>query len=187
LSAGPDAIAVTDHNTASWCDAVRAAAASTRLVVLPGVEISTAEGHLLGIREEGTSSSAIDDVLAVLGIKTPERGKLDVAATFGIAGAAREIAAAGGVAIAAHIDKARGVLETISVAAHQKRTLLEPCLSAVEVVHLDSRDAVSNKLGGERKPVMSGFAARLPGMLARAIVALRAGWRQAGRPLAWSW
>jgi hypothetical protein len=150
LSAGLDAIAVTDHNTASWCDAVRTAAAGTDLVVLPGVEISTAEGHLLGVWEEGTSSSAIDDVLVVLGIKTPDRGKLDIAATFGIAGAAREIAAGGGVAIAAHIDKARGLLETISVAAHQKRTLLEPCLSAVEVVDLDARDTVSNKLGGER-------------------------------------
>jgi hypothetical protein len=150
LAAGLDAIAVTDHNTAAWCDAVRTAAAGTGLVVLPGVEISTAEGHLLAIWEECTSSSVIDDVLVVLGIKTPDRGKLDVAATFGIAGAAREVAAAGGVAIAAHIDKRRGLLETISVAAHQKRTLLEPCLSAVEVVDLDARDRVSSKLGGER-------------------------------------
>jgi hypothetical protein len=39
---------------------------------LPGVEISTTEGHLLGIWEEGTDSSVIDDVLVVLGIKTSE-------------------------------------------------------------------------------------------------------------------
>lgn len=31
------------------------------------------------------------------------------------------------------------------------------------------------------------IATRLPGMLARAIVALRAGGRQAGRPIAWGW
>jgi hypothetical protein len=145
-----DAIVVTDHNTAAWCDAVGAAAEGTGLVVLPGVEISTSEGHLLGIWEEGTSSSEIDDLLVMLGIKTADRGRLDFVANVGIAGAAREVAAAGGVAIAAHIDKQRGLLETISVAAHQKRTLLEPCLSAVEVVGLDARDKVSGRLGRER-------------------------------------
>ena len=150
VAAGLDAIAVTDHNTTGWCELVRAAASGTGLVVLPGVEVSTAEGHLLGVWEEGTSSSVIDDVLVVLGIKTPDRGKLDVAAACGIAEAAQKIDLSGGIAIAAHIDKSRGLLETISVAAHQKRTLLEPCLSAVEVVHLDARNKVDGKLGADR-------------------------------------
>lgn len=35
LAAGLDAIAVTDHNTAYWCETVAAAAATTELVVLP--------------------------------------------------------------------------------------------------------------------------------------------------------
>ncbi len=129
---------------------MQAAASGTGLIVLPGIEISTAEGHILGIWEESTSSSVIDEVLVLLGIKTPDRGKLDVAATFGIAGAAQHIVAAGGVAIAAHVERRRGLLETISVAAHQKRTLLEPCLSAVEVVDLDACDRVRSKLGRER-------------------------------------
>lgn len=150
IGAGLDAIAVTDHNTADWCDRVRAAASGTALLVLSGVEVSTADGHLLGVWEEGTSSSVIDDVLVLLGIETADRGKLDVAAACGIAEAARKIDAAGGVAIAAHVDKRRGVLETISVAAHQKRTLRERCLSAVEVVDLDVRDKLDGKVGPGR-------------------------------------
>ena len=150
VAAGIDAIAITDHNTTAWCDQVRTAAANTDLIVLPGVEISTAEGHLLGIWEESTDSSVIDDVLAMLGIKTSDRGRLDIAANSGIADAARRVVEAGGVAIAAHIEKARGLLTSIAVAAHQKRTLLEPCLSAVEVVDLATRAKVNGKLGGER-------------------------------------
>jgi hypothetical protein len=150
IAAGIDAIAITDHNTAVWCDAVAAAAAGTDLIVLPGVEISTTEGHLLAIWEEGSASSVIDDVLVVLGIKTPDRGKLDIAAKFGLADTAKHVVEAGGVAIAAHVDKPRGLLTSISVAAHQKRTLLEPCLSAVEVFDLATRDKINGKLGSER-------------------------------------
>ena len=119
LAASIDAIAITDHNTTAWCDVMQAAAADTDLIVLPGVEISTAEGHILGVWEEGTRSSVIDDTLAVLGIRTSDRGKLDIAASFGIADTAKYVAEAGGVAVAAHIEKPRGLLACISVAAHQ--------------------------------------------------------------------
>ena len=150
IAANLDAIAITDHNTAAWCDRVANAAASKYLIILPGVEISTTEGHLLAIWEEGTDSSVIDDVLVVLGIKTPDRGKMDIAARFGLGDAAKYVVEAGGVAIAAHIERPRGLLTSICVAAHQKRTLLEPCLSAVEVFDLATSDNVDGKLGGER-------------------------------------
>ena len=38
VAAGIDAIAVTDHNTAAWCDAVADAAADANLIVLPGTK-----------------------------------------------------------------------------------------------------------------------------------------------------
>lgn len=57
LEAGLDAIAVTDHNTAAWCGQMADAAKGTNLVVLPGFELSTQQGHLLGIWEEGTAPS----------------------------------------------------------------------------------------------------------------------------------
>ena len=62
VDAGLDAIVVTDHNTASWVTRVGAAAANASLVVLPGVELSTRDGHLLGIWEEGTDPAVIEFV-----------------------------------------------------------------------------------------------------------------------------
>lgn len=48
---GLDAIAITDHDTIEG--ALHAASLPTRLVIIPGIEISTRQGHLiaLGIRE----------------------------------------------------------------------------------------------------------------------------------------
>ena len=51
VSAGLDAVAITDHDT---CDGVaRAERAGSGLVIIPGVEVSTKQGHLivLGVRE----------------------------------------------------------------------------------------------------------------------------------------
>ncbi|WP_370585005.1 PHP domain-containing protein [Micromonospora sp. ANENR4] len=42
IAARLHAIAVTDHNTAGWCDRMAEAARDTTLVVLPGLELSTA-------------------------------------------------------------------------------------------------------------------------------------------------
>ena len=53
-AAGPDLIAVTDHNTTENAAAVIEAAAGTGLVVLPGIELTTAEeAHILGLFDAG--------------------------------------------------------------------------------------------------------------------------------------
>ena len=91
LDAGVDAIAVTDHNTASWCSRMAEAANRTNLVVLPGFELSTSDGHLLGIWEEGTAPSAIEDVLIRLGIERSRFGDLNVVSAKSMAECASEI------------------------------------------------------------------------------------------------
>lgn len=149
LSADLDAIAVTDHNTAGWCDAVAAAATGTNLIVLPGVEISTTEGHLLAIFEEGTPSSRIEEMLIQLGISRADHGKLDVAAKVGIIEAAHKVSDSGGLAIAAHIDRPKGLLR-LEVGAHVRDILLEEDLAALEVVDLDTCDKVQAKVRDER-------------------------------------
>ncbi len=149
VKASLDAIAVTDHNTTQWCDAVAKAAEGTPLVVLPGVEISTSEGHLLAIWEEGTPASEIDELLVLLGIPKADRGKLDIAATVGFADAAKKVVEANGIAVAAHIDKPKGLLG-LPVAVTVKRALLEPCLHAVEVFDLETCAKVDAKIGSER-------------------------------------
>lgn len=47
-AAGLDGIAVTDHDTTAGVDAVRAAAPDG-LTVIPGVEVTTTQGHLLAL------------------------------------------------------------------------------------------------------------------------------------------
>lgn len=150
LGAGLDAIAITDHNTADWCDVVAAAAAGTDLIVLPGVEISTSEGHLLAIWEEGTKSSHINEVLAILGILEADRGKLDIAAGVGIADAAARVVADGGIAVAAHVDRPKGLLQQ-PVAAAIRRALLDSGLTAVEVFDLGTRATIDRKIDGMRE------------------------------------
>ncbi|MGE2718036.1 AAA family ATPase [Mycolicibacterium litorale] len=149
LAAGLDAIVITDHNTVSWCKNVADAALGTQLIVLPGVEISTNEGHLLAIWEQGTEPGLIEEVLVKLDIGQADRGKLDITARAGFAEAATKVAASGGLAIPAHIEKDKGLMR-LTVPAHIKEILLHDDICAVEVVHLDTVDDVINKLGDQR-------------------------------------
>ena len=150
LSADLDAIAITDHNTTEWCDQMADAARSTDLVILPGVEISTRDGHLLGVWEEGTPASRINEILVRLGIGEEDRGRLDIVADVGFLRAAEEISKSQGLAIAAHVDRPRGLLE-LPVAGTIKEILNSGLLHAVEVVDLESIQTVRAKLQDPRR------------------------------------
>ena len=135
-----DIIAITDHNTAAWCDDVRQAAEGTSLTVFPGVEISTPQGHLLAIFDNTVSSSHIEDLLIGLEISRDQFGSLHVATEKGIVGASESIEKAGGVAIAAHADGERGFLKMISVGAERERAYMAQDLRAIEILDAPSRE-----------------------------------------------
>lgn len=126
-AAGLDVIAVTDHNTTENAAAAIAAAAGTGLAVLPGIELATAEEvHLLGLFDAGTDLGpfqaevyrglpdvpsgkklADDQVLVdaedyVTGFC---RRSLIGATVFPVRRAVELIRAAGGLAVACHIDR----------------------------------------------------------------------------------
>lgn len=149
LDAGLDAIAVTDHNTASWCDDVSNAAAGTELVVLPGVELSTSEGHLLAVWEEGTPATTINDLLVSVGFGTADHGNLDIAADRGFQECAAAITKSGGIAIAAHADGPKGLLR-IPVADTVRRALNSGHIAAVELRDPKNSDQVESKLDAGR-------------------------------------
>jgi len=149
IAAKLDAIVITDHNTVSWCKDVADAANGTPLVVLPGVEISTTEGHLLAVWEQGTDPGLIEEVLVKLNIGQADRGKLDIAADVGFSHAAAKVAVSGGVAIPAHIEKDKGLMR-LTVKSHVKEILLDDAISGVEVVHLDTVEDVRNRLAEQR-------------------------------------
>jgi len=153
IDKGLSAVAITDHNRADWCDKIAAAAAETELIVLPGVELSTKDGHLLGIWEEGTPSSHIEDLLIGLGIARKDFGKLDIVARKGMAECAKLIGEAGGVAIAAHIEKERGILK-LPVATHVNELLACEDIHAFEFVLAETVSTVQAKLGSNPMPAM---------------------------------
>ena len=110
IDKGLDAIAITDHNTAAWCDAVCDAAIGTDLTVFPGVEISTHQGHVLAIFDGSVNASQIEDLLIDVGIPRNDFGSLNVATAQGIVEVSSAIASVGGVAVAAHADSKRRLL-----------------------------------------------------------------------------
>ena len=95
----------------------------------------------------------MEDVLIRVGIERTRLGDLDVVATETIAECAAEIQAKGGVAIAAHIDKERGIL-TQPVQVHVNQLLADPSISALEFVLEETPAKVAAKLGGARHPAL---------------------------------
>ena len=135
-----DAIAITDHNTAEWCDSVRAAANGSALKVFPGVEISTPQGHILAIFDRDVDTRHIEDVLVKAGIPSKQFGSLEAATEGGVADVSGLIAEAGGVAIAAHADGNRGFLEMIPVGTERERAYVTQDLWAMEILDISSRE-----------------------------------------------
>ncbi|MGN9889829.1 Nuclease sbcCD subunit C [Micromonospora sp. L31] len=184
IAAGLHAVAITDHNTAGWCDAMAEAARGTPLVVLPGVELSTAEGHLLAIWEEGTPAQFIEDVLVELGILRADHGDLHKALRTGFAETARSIAARGGLAIAAHAEREKGLLR-IPVADHVNQTMLDPAIAAVEIVDIAEAEKIRVRLDGKRDlAVVRSSDTTAPGASVHVLhgVGNRRTWIKASRP-----
>ncbi|GIF01567.1 phosphoesterase [Paractinoplanes rishiriensis] len=150
ITAGLHAIAVTDHNTAGWCDRMAEAARDTTLVVLPGLELSTAEGHLLAVWEEGTPAQHLEDVLVELGVVRADHGDLHKALDKGFADTAKIIAARGGLAIPAHADREKGLLR-LAVADRINQTLLDDAIGAVEIVDLAEAEKLKVRVKGRRE------------------------------------
>ena len=133
-------IAITDHNTAGWCDRVREAADGTDLAVFPGVEISTPQGHLLAVFDTDVPSVHIEDLLISVGFSRDQFGDLHAAATQGIAEVSAKITEFGGVAIAAHADGNRGFLQMIGVGAERERAYTARDLWAIELLDTSTRE-----------------------------------------------
>ena len=127
LAAGLDLVAVTDHNTTENAAAAAAAAAGTGLAVLPGIELTTSEEvHLLGLFEAGTDLGSFQAEVYRNLPDLPSRKKLRddqvlvdaddyvvgfcpralIGATlFSVRQAVDLVHAAGGLAVACHIDR----------------------------------------------------------------------------------
>jgi predicted ATPase len=130
-------LAVTDHNDVVGAPQVMEAAEGSGLLVLPGIEISTNEGHLLAIfAPEALPTLQAFAVPSHLGLKR-------IAHTNGLRTArsmvdlVEEIAAAGGLAIPAHVDSKDGIQEAMTPRALSD-LLASPGLAALEFTNRES-------------------------------------------------
>jgi len=153
LNADLDVIAITDHNTAAWCDAARVAAENTDLTVFPGVELSTSEGHLLAIFNVDKPQQEIEDFLVGVGIARKHFGNTEVNARGGLDVVAQAIEKEGGVAIAAHVDREKGFWELLKT-SRTRRKDVHGCqeIRAYEIVDARLKDQFRDgRSGYERR------------------------------------
>lgn len=147
MQAGIDCVAVTDHNTGTWIDPLKAALQELAaeqpegyrpIHLLPGVEISVHGGiHVLGILGSATTTSDVASLLGAVGF-SGTKGSSDSVTSKAIGEVVAEISKAGGIAIPAHVDCAKGLFEL------QGKTL-EQALSCHEVFALELIDPSAPK------------------------------------------
>ena len=141
LDRGLDVLAITDHNSGEYVEQMREAARDTGLTILPGFEISARAGHVLGLFEVDTPVVVLRDVLAGAGFTEIEQGNGFARTGIWIDEVFRLIAEAGGLAIAAHVDREpRGFLASEESFAAKRRIYDSPHLGALEITNPENRD-----------------------------------------------
>ena len=133
-AAGLDAIAVTDHNGGEVIDELRELARGSSVTIIPGTEISTRGGHCLAIFDIATPVDVIRDLMLAIdlsqevwgdGFRRTERWMDEVF---------EQIAARGGLAIGAHVDREpRGFLFSDERPSDKLRIYNSPHLAALEI------------------------------------------------------
>ncbi len=106
-AAGLEVISITDHNAiGAVLRAVEYAGSkySNRLLVIPGIEITTPQGHLLVYFDESNFSS-LEKLFHALDIVSDSQGSRTPKSIVDVVGMAFDL---GGISIAAHIDTAKG-------------------------------------------------------------------------------
>jgi energy-coupling factor transporter ATP-binding protein EcfA2 len=140
-AASIEIIGIADHNTAANVDAT-VALAGPDILVVPGIEVSTSDGHVVGLFDPDRTSelkSFADPSnlkLKVIGADGAQRSQRAMAELIG------EISERGGIAIAAHIDAPDGLLAKANAAALMD-IVTSPGLRALEFTTLKNLTAFS--------------------------------------------
>ena len=142
MESGLDCVVVTDHNSGGWIDVLKAKNKELRdrdikpgwyreLTIFPGVEITVANSssrvHLLAVFDPSCDSQKVTGVLGSCGITSGYGDDQNTSTTTGFVETVRKITEASGVAIPAHIDGSKGLLEGITALTPE----IEKSLSAV--------------------------------------------------------
>ena len=137
-----DCVAITDHNSGEWIDRLKNKNDDLKtslnkpewyrdLTIFPGFEITIGESyqrvHLLALFDPSLNLQEITSILGACGILN-EFGNSDVSTIKSFADTVSEITNAGGIAIPAHIDQTKGLLEN-------HNSLNREIKKSLEVVH----------------------------------------------------
>ena len=161
-------LSITDHNNdkSVLSSLTYGNKYADRLLVLPGVEISTANGHLL-VYGNPAEYEAVSKLLAVINMQGP-KGARDTHTTRSMADVMGEAEQLGLICIAAHIDRSKTGFEMLAngYPNWKQDILLSPGLFGIELddpAHLMwfSKSDESGDLGGQRKAIAETRRRRL--------------------------
>lgn len=130
LASGVRVLGITDHNTSRFAAAAIKAAEGTGLFVMPGVEVSTHDGHLLAL----FAPDALAELEAFVNrtnLKLKAISETEQRSTRAMLDLVDEIYRRGGLAIAAHVDAADGIHEKLKP-AELAELLASPALAGLE-------------------------------------------------------
>lgn len=136
LNSSIEVLAITDHNRVDFVKPAIKAAEGKSLTVLPGIEVSTRDGHLLGLFDP-------DDLTALEAFATAENLRLqDISegekrSDRSVLDLVREIGERGGLAIPAHVDKSSGVCQKLRP-GELVDLLTNPALAGLEFATADA-------------------------------------------------
>lgn len=153
IAEGLDIIAITDHNEIGNVEAaIRAAAAD--VLVVPGIELSTSQGHIL---------CYLPDIETLRGfysrLKVVDRGTQSSRCQQGLVECLSVVHEFGGFAVLAHIDAPKGYeTEVPGYAPHKQDVLCHPGLLGIELksaasdISYSDQDAIAERaaIGHER-------------------------------------
>lgn len=129
LAEGLGLVAIADHNDISNVEAAIAAASGSDLLVVPAVELSTPQGHLLCY---APTFPALNRFIAQLGIA--DAGTSNSRCQNAMLDCLEKLHAVGGFAILAHVDAASGFdVQTPGMSPHKVDVLCHSALLAIEL------------------------------------------------------
>ncbi len=131
-----DAIAITDHNTASWINRVKRAAKNKQLKIFPGTEITASGGeggiHIIAIFDPEKNEAAVNDLLAKADITSDMRGKKEAISPKSVADIIELIYKCGALPILPHANSSKGVLNDMR-GQQRIKVMNDPRIASVEV------------------------------------------------------
>lgn len=146
-----DCVAVTDHNSGKWIDKLKSKNDDLKnsqikpewyrdLTIFPGVEITVAESnhrvHLLALFDPSSDSQKVISVLNACEIYDGF-GKSVTSTTKSFVDTIKAINRVGGIAIPAHVDDSKGLLENHTNLTSDLKTYLKT-INTVEVCNINN-------------------------------------------------